>query len=113
MDFSSSQSKLVVVTMACGDTYQKKVEIGIENKRQYCQRHGYDFIYCQHSKDFSRDLYWSKIQIVIETMTFHRCEWVVWVDADTLFMNMDVPLINFVDGTFCDVNEAHLLICED
>ncbi len=102
-----SASDIAVVTIAYGEDYQKSVRLGVENKRAYCQRHGYDFIYCEESLDLSRHIYWSKILLVLKTFENPNYKWVVWLDADTLIMNQDIPLEDLIDEKY------HFLIAKD
>jgi predicted O-methyltransferase YrrM len=91
---------IAVVTIAAGDGYKKKVELGIENKRIYCQQHGYDFIFCDESQDPSRHIYWSKILSVLRALENPSYKWIVWIDADTLVMNQGIPLEDFIDEKY-------------
>lgn len=42
---------IAMLVVAVGDEYQKAVAPGYENKMNYCERHGYDFIYVNQSLD--------------------------------------------------------------
>lgn len=92
-----SAADIAVVTLASGDEYKAKVKLGIENKRLYCKQHGYDFIYSEESQDPSRHIYWSKIRLVSKALENPAYKWVVWMDADTLIMNLGTPLEDFID----------------
>jgi mannan polymerase II complex MNN10 subunit len=97
---SLSAADIAVLTIAHGHDYQNKVKLGIENKRVYCQQHGYDFIYCEDSLDPSRHIYWSKILLVLKTLENSSYRWVVWMDADTLVMNQDIPLEDIINEKY-------------
>lgn len=98
---------IAVVTIAAGNDYQDEVRLGTENKAEYCRLHGYDFIYSTVSEDPSRHIYWSKILLMLKSLESGKYKWVVWMDADTLIMNMDIPLEDFIDDRF------GLIISED
>lgn len=91
---------IAVVTIAAGRDYQEKVRIGTESKAAYCQKHGYDFIYSEESQDPTRHIYWSKIPFMLKTLENPSYKWVVWMDADTLIMNTDIPLEDLIDDNY-------------
>lgn len=92
-----SAAEIAVITIASGDEYQKSVKLGTESKENYCKRHGYDFIFCDHPLDDARHVYWSKILLAQNVMKDPKYKWVVWLDADTLIMNQDIPLEDLID----------------
>lgn len=91
---------IAVVTIAAGEEYKDKVRLGTESKASYCQKHGYDFIYAEESQDPSRHIYWSKIVLMLKTLENPSYKWVVWMDADTLIMNTDIPLEDLIDDNY-------------
>lgn len=95
-----SAADIAVITIAQGQEYQNLVQLGIENKRTYCKKHGYDFIYCEDSLDTSRHIYWSKILLTLQTLKNSSYKWVVWMDADTLVMNLDIPIEDMIDDKY-------------
>lgn len=95
-----SAADYAIVTIAVGDEYKEKVRLGTENKAFYCQKHGYDFIYSEELQDPSRDIYWSKIPLMQKTLENSSYKWVVWMDADTVIMNTDIPLEDLIDDKY-------------
>ena len=93
-------SDIAVVTMAVGDNYKTAVSTGILNKRKYCEKHGYDFIYGEEQLDKNRPIAWSKILLLRKTLDNHKYKWVFWTDADSLFMNMSIPLEDLIDDNY-------------
>lgn len=91
---------IAVVTMAIGDAYEKQVAAGIENKRLYCEKYGYDFINSNEWLDLSRPIPWSKIKLLQETLKQNNYKWVFWTDADALFMNHGVRLEDIIDDKY-------------
>ena len=100
---SLTAADIAVITIAHGNDYQNSVRLGTESKRDYCQKHGYDFIFCEDQLDPSRQIYWSKILLALEVLENHSYLWVVWLDADTIIMNQDIPLEDLIDEkiNFC------------
>jgi hypothetical protein len=91
---------IAVVTMAVGQEYEKMVGLGIENKRLYCEKHGYDFIYTNESLDLSRPIPWSKIKLLANALKQKDYKWVFWTDADALIMNQAIPLEDLIDENY-------------
>ena len=93
-------SDIAIITLAAGEGYRNTVEIGIENKRQYCAMHGYDFICCEDHLDPSRPIPWSKILLVQEAMKNPKYKWIFWSDADSLITNLSIRLEDFIDENY-------------
>ncbi|MBA3721550.1 MAG: class I SAM-dependent methyltransferase [Parachlamydiaceae bacterium] len=113
---------IAVVTLAVGEEYKKVVSSGIENKRLYCQQHGYDFICGEEILDYTRPIPWSKIQIILKTMENPSYKWIFWTDADAVIMNHGIQLEDLIDDKYNFIvsrdpnnyNTGHFLIknCE-
>lgn len=56
-----------------------------------------DYIFVDQSPivNASRPASWFKIQAVLNMFRDHSCDWVLWVDADVLIMNYEIPLESF------------------
>lgn len=68
------------------------------NKQRYCDRHGYRFIVRTDGFDASRHPAWSKIKFIREHLP--QFEWLFWSDADSLIMNGDIRLEEFLDDGY-------------
>jgi len=100
-------AEIAVVTMAIGEQYREMVRLGLENKRLYCDQHGYQFVLSTESLDSSRPIVWSKIPLILETMADPLVQWVFWSDADSLVMNLAIPLEELID------ERVNLIISKD
>lgn len=98
--FVFTMSDIAVVSLAVGDDYKERVKLGIENKKNYCKLHNYDFIYSEESQDTSRHVYWSKISFLLKIMNNSSYKWVFWIDADMLIMNLAQPLEDLIDENY-------------
>lgn len=104
--------KIAVVTLAVGEKYHEAVSLGIENKRQYCQKHGYDFICGFNSLDDSRFPAWSKVLLLLNVLENKEYEWVFWTDADSLIMDFGKPLEDFIDPNYdFIINKEFTWVC--
>lgn len=95
-----SASDIALVSMAIGKEFKETVKSGLENKKQYCKEHGYDFICGEESLDPSRPLVWSKILLIQQVLENPKYRWVFWSDADSLIMNTAVCLEDFIDENY-------------
>ena len=94
------EHNIAVISLAVGSKYKKAVGLGIENKRRYCELHGYDFFCAEESLDSSRPISWSKILLIQKVLENPKYKWVFWSDADSIIMNPKVPLERFIDEKY-------------
>jgi hypothetical protein len=66
-------------------------------RQQYCDRHGYELIHVQATLDPTRHPAWSKLMMLMQVMLNHKPTWVLWQDADSMFMNLDTALTTVID----------------
>ena len=66
------------------------------NKQHYCDKHGYQLFNESAQLDTSRPPSWSKIRAAHRLLTEEDCDWVYWMDADTVIMNSDKRIEEFL-----------------
>jgi hypothetical protein len=93
-------SDIAVVSLIVGTKYKKSVQAGIENKKLYCEMHGYDLICAEKYLDPSRPIPWSKILLIQKILKNSSYKWIFWTDADSLIMNLGVKLEEFLDPNY-------------
>ncbi len=98
--FFLESADIALVTIAAGKEYQDAVELGIQNKREYCKKHNYDFIYVKELPNSDQDALWNKIKILQKMLNKSAYKWVFWSDAESLIMNQDLKLEFFTDDNF-------------
>jgi len=76
--------------------FDSLLEITWENKKQYTEMHGYRLFDESHILDTSRPPSWSKVKAVQRLLKEEQCEWVFWMDADTIIMNPNKRLESFL-----------------
>ena len=66
----------------------------LENKRVYCERHGYQFHYHRGLYDHALDRHpsWHRIPMILELFEDAGTDWVFWSDIDSLIMRPDIRL---------------------
>ena len=85
------------------------LELTWQNKIDYAQKHGYTLFDGSDLIDTSRPPAWSKILAVAHLLNQDECDWVMWTDADTVVMNSDRRIQDFLPT---DPNK-HLLVVSD
>ena len=69
----------------------------LDNKEEYCKKHGYSFIVYPDMKDDypHRWTSWIKVKVLMQAIEDHRnVDWFFWCDIDNLIMNLDIKLEN-------------------
>lgn len=66
------------------------------NKQRYCAKHGYKLFNESAQLDNSRPPSWSKIRAARRLLTEEDCDWVYWMDADTVIMNSAKRIEDFL-----------------
>jgi hypothetical protein len=81
------------------------------NHAAYAAKHNYKIIDASDWIDSSRPPAWSKIRAVQRLLTDpeYDCDWVVWLDSDTLVMNSNIKLESLIPSD----KSADLVITED
>lgn len=102
-----------VLVLSCATdnlTYSHDTEV---NHRNYCNKHGY--AYEMARTEFWGDSHpaWSKLKFVHERLPHHK--WVMWVDADAIFMDSNrsldkflIPRMGHVSSTWHAFNRLQL-----
>eukprot|EP00522_Entomoneis_paludosa_P016248 CAMPEP_0172440060 /NCGR_PEP_ID=MMETSP1065-20121228/844_1 /TAXON_ID=265537 /ORGANISM="Amphiprora paludosa, Strain CCMP125" /LENGTH=348 /DNA_ID=CAMNT_0013188841 /DNA_START=134 /DNA_END=1180 /DNA_ORIENTATION=- len=85
------------------------LELTWQNKMDYARKHGYNLYDGSELIDTSRPPAWSKILAVADLMNKDECDWVMWADADTVFMNSGQKIENFLPAD----TSKHLLVGSD
>ena len=107
---SSRRADLAVITFndvpAVNHTFKYEVlgRLAIENRRRYCERHGYDFI-SDVAVARDRPACWAKIPALLDALATH--EWVLWADSDTLIFESARPFDEFCDFRYDMVVQSH------
>jgi len=95
----SLSTKIAICSLSIGKEYKQTVKYGIESKVLYCSKHGYDFIQDESVVDNTRDLQWSKIQLLLKYLqpsVERKYDYLVWIDADTYIMNNEITIESLI-----------------
>ena len=84
--------------------YEVLGRMAMENRRRYCERHGYDFI---HDVTIASDrpACWAKIPALIAALQSHQ--WALWADSDTLVTNYQHSFDSLFDNDYDLIVQSH------
>lgn len=102
--------KIAVLTLIIGDEYSKTVSLATKCKKDYCLKHGYDFIEGNDDiYDKSRPIAWSKIKLIKKHI--HDYDYIFLSDADVVIMNNKIRIEDLVIKYF--KKDTKLLLTRD
>ena len=89
---------IVVCTLAVGEGYKEVVKYATISKVKYCEKHNYKFVEGgEEHYNKNRDIRWSKVKLLIQCLNeFPACDYLVWLDADTLITNDEIKLKDII-----------------
>lgn len=79
---------------------------GPVNHQVYATRHGYDYLFDITPLALTTP-YDQKLEVIARTMRRTRCDWILWVDDDAYFMQLDKPITDFIP----DDDNVDIVIC--
>jgi ADP-heptose:LPS heptosyltransferase len=65
--------------------------------REYADRHQYGLLHYEKLLDPSRPASWNKVLAVRNALLSRQSEWVMWMDADAIVMNLEFPATRLID----------------
>jgi hypothetical protein len=72
--------------------YQQLADITLPSKKEYADRHGFEFVSRQHSLPFS---WWQRPEIWLEELK--TCDWLFFTGVDTLITNLTVDIRKYME----------------
>jgi galactosyl transferase GMA12/MNN10 family len=84
--------------------YELLGQLAIENRRQYCERHGYRFI-SEVPIASDRPACWAKIPAILQAFETHP--WVLWADSDALVFDHTRPIDDLLDTRYDLIVQSH------
>ena len=83
--------KIAILTFCVGADYKKAMEPGLESKRAYAKKHGYDLhIGGEDVWDRTRPISWSKLNFIQKYLNDY--DYLFWSDADVIILNDTIKL---------------------
>ena len=84
--------------------------LSIQNKKEYCDKHGYDFIY-ENSRMSKRHPAWDKIKLLIKLINdkSKNYDYFIWMDNDAFINNSQIRF----DILCSNYDQKNLIICSE
>ena len=104
------ENNLAIITFNCIPStnytfkYERLGRMALENRRLYCEHHGYRFI-SDVPVASDRPACWAKIPALLKALDTHS--WALWADSDTLIFNRECRLEKFCDPKYELVVQSH------
>lgn len=116
--------KIIICTLAVNDWYREVVKYNIINLRNYCDKHGYTFVYDNESVDtvyikngdVLRDPPWYKIKLIKKILLDNPdIDYCIWIDADSHLLNSDIKMESFIEKYMCTnvKKQSHMLVAKE
>jgi len=91
-----SEERLTVVTLN-DEVMAPVARITSARLREYAKLRRYPLLHYEKLFDPSRPAAWSKIRAVRSALLSRQSEWVMWLDADAIVMNLEFPATRLID----------------
>jgi hypothetical protein len=90
--------KKIGILLNSSSEFLPQARYSAPNKLEYCLRWGYEFYF--HWIDLSSSISISNQRMTSILETLERCDWVWFLGADTLIMNMTIDINHFLDDKY-------------
>lgn len=91
--YREEKARIGIVTFQVG-MEPEMVSLSIENKKMYCDRHGYDLLWVDNEIENSRPAAWSKYLILRKYLDEY--DYLLWIDMDALIANFSIRIEDFL-----------------
>ena len=98
--FFLEAEEIAIATIVAGNDYEKLVQQGTKTKIEYAKKQKYKLVIQKSVLDPSRPIPWSKILLIANILEDSKVDWVFWTDADSLIMNYEKRLEDFLDDRY-------------
>jgi len=105
-----------VVHYCGGEQYTNIAKLSHENIKRYVARHGLE-LYVANSTTFPTEAFfnpkaWLKLAFTLQILNFHKHDWLLWLDCDSLIRNMDTSFEDVFD-TLGVAQQHEIVVAKD
>lgn len=95
---------MIICTIAHG-ACAPYAELTNDNRRQYCNAHGYQFLFSNQllfdkADSPIQNACWSKLVLMHDIMSNYATDYVCWMDNDMWIFNMDLDIMSQLTGKY-------------
>ena len=84
--------KIAICTLSIGEKYKQYTRYTTQNKKIYCEKHGYTFIEDDDVYNKDKPIPWSKLLLIQKYLS--DFDYIAWIDADIYIMNKEIIRLN-------------------
>jgi len=88
---------------------EKMGEAMMRSVRPYADKFEYDLVVERESRCPERHPVWSKLLAIVSLIDLNKYDWILWMDADAIITNSELPLESIIKESQADVNKHALL----
>ena len=81
-----------------GPSFSEIAKITTQSTKEYCELHGYDFIFLDKNPDESRHISWGRSKLIRDNLDYY--DWIWAIDSDLMIMNHTIKLENIIDNNY-------------
>ena len=96
--FFKKKSQKIALINTYDSGYAELAKLTTDNKKEYCLRHGYDYIEAIDENVQGKHPAFAKFVTTLKYMPFY--DWLFYNDLDSLIMNQNVKLESFLDNNY-------------
>lgn len=85
----------IELVMQYNDAYAEMGDISSARAREYAARHGYS-LHVSRTFPKDRSVYWGKVCLIYDRLQANAAEYIYWLDADSLILDLDFGLENII-----------------
>lgn len=100
------KKQIAIVSLAT-ENMRAMTDISFKNHKYYAQKYDYNYLCYFDTMVDLRFVTWNKVFVIKELL--HSFKYVMWIDADAIFTNMDITLESIIEKE----PEKHLWVCDD
>jgi len=108
ISFTNYRMKLVVLQSCDGEVYKQMTDATEKHHRKYCEKWGYGYKRWDgvklpakvHHPSFAAC---NRIYLLQEELESGENDWALWLDADSVVVDVNKPLEQFLDDSYCIV----------
>jgi len=91
----TSNYKIIVSTLETRDL--KCLDLHNKTVQYWCDKHGYTYDFRnKYNNELKLPIYWQKLQLIQDILN-SDCEYVLWLDSDTIICHPEIPLEYVID----------------
>ena len=81
-----------------GPAFTEIAKIANQSAKEYCELHGYDYLFLNENPDPTRQISWGRTFLVKQNLS--KYDWILCIDSDLMIMNHTIKLEYLIDNNY-------------